>query len=242
MLALSVPFDPSYLQRLENRLQSELDRRTRENQIKLLYPDEGPLRRELYPKHLAFFAAGKQHNERGFLGGNRTGKSTCVGYEFTCHATGWYPHWWEGYRFNRPITAWLCGEDVKALRESLQLKLLGPANAVGTGLIPKANIIHTTPRSGVPEAFDTLTIKSAFGESRAIFKTYDQGRESYQGAKIDVGVCDEEPPLSVYTELLMRTMATAPGEENGLLMSAFTPLKGLSDVVRSFMPALGVDV
>lgn len=204
-----------------------------------LYPDAGPLRREMYPKHLAFFTAGKSHNERAFLGGNRAGKSTCVGYEATCHLIGYYPSWWEGRRFNRPVTGWLCGEDVKALRESLQIGLLGRVGELGTGLIPRENIINVTPRSGVPEAFDTITLRhSSGGISRAVFKTYDQGRESYQGAKVEVIMLDEEPPLPIYTESLLRTMATEPGEENGLVMAAFTPLKGLSDVVRSFMPVL----
>ena len=31
------------------------------NRLTSLYPDEGPLRRELYPKHLQFFAAGRVH-------------------------------------------------------------------------------------------------------------------------------------------------------------------------------------
>lgn len=241
LLARSLPFDPSYLQALERKLQSELDRRKRENLIKALYPDDGDLSRDKYPKHMAFFAAGREHNERAFMGGNRTGKSTCISFEGACHAIGWYPDWWPGYRFTRPITAWLCGEDVKALRESLQIKMLGNVGEHGTGMIPKDHLVNVTPRSGVPEAVDTITIRSNFGGfSRFVLKTYDQGRESYQGAKIDVALMDEEPPMAIYTETLMRTMATAPNEENGLVMSAFTPLKGLSDVVLSFMPNLAI--
>ena len=39
-----------------------------------LYPDEGPLRRELYPRHMRMLAAGAKHTERVCLGGNRIGK------------------------------------------------------------------------------------------------------------------------------------------------------------------------
>jgi len=34
---------------------AERHRRTRERKIGTYYPDTGPLRRELYPKHLKFF-------------------------------------------------------------------------------------------------------------------------------------------------------------------------------------------
>ena len=36
----------------------ELARRTNRRRLYTYYPDEGPLRRELYPKHQAFLAAG----------------------------------------------------------------------------------------------------------------------------------------------------------------------------------------
>lgn len=39
-----------------------------------LFPDTGPFRRELYKKHLEFFAAGARYRERGFIAGNRIGK------------------------------------------------------------------------------------------------------------------------------------------------------------------------
>ena len=41
---------------------------------------------------------------------------------------------------------------------------------------------------------------------------------------------DEEPPLDIYTEGLTRTNATG-----GLVFLTFTPLKGMSDVVRMFL-------
>lgn len=202
------------------------------------YRDEGPLRRELYPKHVQFFEAGNVHQERGFLGGNRTGKSTCVSYEATCHMTGWYPKWWTGRRFNRPVVAWFSGTDGKAVRESLQEKLLGPVNALGTGLIPYEFIIgKPTSKSGVPEAYDAFSVKHANGgASRGLFKAYDQGRESFQGAAVDIMVFDEEPPMKVYSEGMLRTMATDGKSRNGIVMCAFTPLLGRSAVYNLFMP------
>jgi phage terminase large subunit-like protein len=168
---------------------------------------------------------------------HNSGKTLACSYETTCHLVGWYPPWWDGFRFARPISAWAAGEDTKAVRESLQVTFLGPANQHGTGLIPFDAIVSAPPRSGVPEAVDSVTVKSAFGGvSRLVFKSYDQGRESFQAAKVDVVQFDEEPPISIYSEGLTRTMSTIPGEANGLVICGFTPLRGLSQVVLSYMP------
>jgi phage terminase large subunit-like protein len=80
-------------------------------------------------------------------------------------------------------------------------------------------------------------VRSAHGGlSRLVLKSYDQGRESFQAAKVDLVQFDEEPPIAIYTEGLTRTMSTGPGEPNGLVICGFTPLRGLSAVVLSFMP------
>jgi hypothetical protein len=51
-------------------LLQETESKVLENRISTFYPDEGPLRRELYVKHMAFFAAGlsigKTDTLRGF--------------------------------------------------------------------------------------------------------------------------------------------------------------------------------
>lgn len=212
-------------------------KRAKERKLFELYPDTGPLRRELYPKHTEFFDAGARHNERAFVGGNRTGKSFCICYEGACHLIGWYPHWWKGARFARPTIGWAAGEDVKAVRESLQPTLIGSTEARGTGLIPAAHIARAPSRSGVPDALDFVEVKhSSGGLSRLLFKAYEQGRESFQASQIDFALLDEEPPLPIYTETLTRTMSTTPGTPNGLILCAFTPLKGISATVLQFLP------
>ena len=48
---------------------------------------------------------------------------------------------------------------------------------------------------------------------------------------------DEEPPLTIYSECLLRTMDTSgTGTGNGLVLTTFTPLQGLSDTVLHFLP------
>ena len=73
---------------------AERHRRTRERKIGTYYPDTGPLRRELYPKHLKFFEAGSRYRERMMMAANRVGKTEGVGgYELVLHLTGEYPSW-----------------------------------------------------------------------------------------------------------------------------------------------------
>jgi phage terminase large subunit-like protein len=108
---------------------------------------------------------------------------------------------------------------------------------MGQGIIPQDAIEGTTVRAGVAGSIDSAIIKHVSGgKSRLILKSFDSGREAFQGSKIQVLLLDEEPPMPVYTEGLTRLLATSPGEQSGILMAAFTPLLGLSDVVLSFLP------
>lgn len=202
------------------------------------YPDHGPLRRELYHKHMQFFAAGKIHRERAAMAANRVGKTEGLGcYEATLHLTGLYPDWWDGYRFDRAINC-LCGGDTgTTTRDILVAKFLGPKEARGTGMIPRENIVgRPIPAPGIRDHVDYVTIKSAFGGNSILqFRSYDQGREAWQGTERDIVYMDEEPPQDIYTEALLRTMTT-----RGMLICTFTPLRGLTDVALSFMPELGV--
>jgi phage terminase large subunit-like protein len=208
-------------------------RLTEREKLYSYYPDTGPLRRELYVKHLEFFRLGAKFKQRLALCANRIGKTEGMGgYETTCHLTGIYPSWWEGHRFTKPITAWVAGETAKDVRDSVQVKLCGPMSDLGTGLIPADNIGRHTAKSGVPDAIDTLYVKHASGKLSSIaFKSYDQGRESFQAADVDLLWLDEEPSVSIYTEAVTRTMTTL-----GLVLLTFTPLLGMSETVLQFLP------
>src|SRR5215813_15606402 len=92
-------------------LRNESAGRTARRKINSYFPETGPLRRELYPKHQEFFAAGAKFRERLMLAANRVGKTEGVGgYELVLHLTGQYPGWWKGRRFDRPIRAWAAGD------------------------------------------------------------------------------------------------------------------------------------
>lgn len=213
-------------------LLEEKQRRKDENKLFDLFPTDGPLRRELYAKHLAFFKAGLDNRERLFLAGNRVGKTIAGGYESTCDLIGWYPDWWKGKKFDRPTKILVAGDTITTTRDIIQEKMLGPVGNFGTGLIPKDDIIKTVSRSGVSGAVDYALIKHrpTGGESTLLFRSYDQGRKIFQGFELDKAWMDEECPIDVYEEALIRTMTTGGG-----IVLTFTPLQGLTPLVLSFL-------
>jgi len=154
------------------------------------------------------------------------------GYELACHLTGEYPHWWEGRRFDRPIKAWAAGDTSKTVKEILQNKLLGDIADRGTGVIPGALLGKLSPWVGVPDGVGEAWVKHVpTGRwSRLEFKSYDQGRISFQGTEIDAILLDEESPLDIVDECRLRTTATG-NFKGGILMSTFTPLNGVTEYV-----------
>ena len=210
-------------------LKIEAERR-KYRKLDYYFPDEGPLRRELYAKHMEFIEATSKYREVCFCAANRAGKTETAAYAAAIWLTGEYPHWWHGKRFNKPVNVLVAGETGKLVRDSIQMKLLGAPNAIGEGIIPRDNIVSITRKSGVPDAIDTVSVKhKGGGFSTLQFQSYDQGREAFQATERDVVLMDEEPDLSIHNECLIRTMTT-----NGLVLLAFTPLKGMSETVLSF--------
>lgn len=240
-------FTPDFLRSLPPETQNEvaeliesLDWNRKTTRLFQLYPDTGPLRRELYAKHLHFFRAGAQYMERACIAANRVGKTWGIGgYETTLHLTGAYPDWWEGRRFEHPIEAWAAGDTSETTRDIVQHALMGPLGELGTGLIPAANIIgEPTKRMGVAGAMDTGRIRhKSGGVSLVGFKSYDQGRKKFQGTAKHVCWCDEEPPADVYDEMMLRLMTT-----DGIMIGTFTPLMGLSEIVLRYLPEMAPEV
>ncbi len=221
----------------------EKERRFSARKIFRMYPDAGELRRERYQKHLEFFKAGATYRERCFMAGNRVGKTEGAGgYEMALHLSGLYPDWWEGRRFDRPLRAWAAGKTNETTRDIVQAKLFGAINYVGerkafkgTGLVPGATLGRVTWKQGVQDLADTVEVQHVSGGVSTLgLKSFQQGRGSFEGTEQDVIWLDEEPPLDIYGECLIRTATTG-----GLVMLTFTPLEGLSEVVQAFMPVDG---
>ena len=201
-----------------------------------MYPDEGPLRRELYQPHTAFFDAGRWARERAVVAANGIGKTEGIGgYELVLHLTGLYPTWWKGKRFNSPIRAWAAGDTTQTVRDILQTKLVGSPGEEGTGLIPGDLLSPKDIKKkagSVPDAIESVMVKHVSGgKSWLVFKSFDQGRRSFQGTEQHVIWLDEECPDTVYDECLMRTRTVG-----GVVLLTFTPINGLTQLVLGFMP------
>lgn len=222
----------SYQEKVElDRLLEEKLRRQAQRKFYTFFPDEGPLRRELYPRHTEFFKLGARFKSRCFMAANRVGKTEGGGYEVTCHLTGLYPDWWEGFRFDRATKCWAAGDTSETVRDIIQAKLLGPKDAEGTGMIPGRLIKKIQYRPNSNGAADFALIEHVSGGiSRLGFKSYEQGRKSFQGTEQDIIWLDEEANEGIRTESTIRLMTTG-----GLLIETFTPLRGLTPIVLGYL-------
>ena len=165
------------------------------------------------------------------MAANQVGKTWAAGVELAMHATGLYPDWWIGRRWDRAIVGWAAGVTGESTRDNPQRILLGRPGSWGTGAIPKSHLIDTSSARGLADAVDTIRVQHISGDVSTIqLKSYEKGREKWQGETLDFVWFDEEPPADIYTEGLTRTNAT-----DGMTLITFTPLLGMTDVVRRFL-------
>lgn len=168
------------------------------------------------------------------MAGNQLGKTYCGAAEVAIHLTGLYPEWWEGRTWDRPTRWWAGSKTGEVTRDGVQRYLVGEPKdegSWGTGMVPKDCLLTTKRRMGVADALDSITVKHASGGTSTLgFKSYDQGRQKWQGETLDGVWNDEEPPMDIYMEGLTRTNATM-----GICLITFTPLLGMSDVVSMFL-------
>lgn len=206
------------------------------NKIRAYFPDTdqpGFGARDKYPRHMEFFAAGKDHFSRLAMCAIGTGKTESMGgYETVLHLTGEYPHWWPGHTFNRPIEAWVAGKSRETTRDIQQNKLFGPIGEWGTGLIPKHLILDITKRQNGNGAIDSAVIQHASGgKSYLGFKSYEQGEEDFYGTDKDWLWPDELVPMLVYSQMCLRTR----NREGARIATTFTPMKGRTELVAMFL-------
>jgi phage terminase large subunit-like protein len=213
-------------------LEAEQKRRRDTNRLKLYKP---------YSKQKEFHAAGKVHHERLFMAGNQLGKTWAGGFETAMHLTGRYPDWWEGQTFDKAPIMWASGVTSESTRDNPQRVLVGNPpreEEWGTGTVPKDCLIDHDRAMGVANLLDNIIVRWGgggdvqAGESICYFKSYEKGREKWQGPTIDGVWFDEEPPLDIYTEGLTRTNR---GQRSQFAYITFTPLLGMSDVVSLFL-------
>ena len=181
------------------------------------------------PEFGNYIAAGVVHHNTEGAGG----------YETTLHLTGRYPDWWTGKRFTKPVQFWAAGKTNETTRDIVQRKLFGKISYTsgrkgfaGTGLVPLEDIGGVTWKQGVSDLADTIQIKhQSGGWSQLGLKSYQQGRGSFEGTEQDGIWLDEEPPMDIYGECVIRTATT-----RGIIYTTFTPLEGMSEMAMSFLP------
>src|SRR5262245_15068255 len=203
-------------------LETERNRRLTEDRLKYYKP---------YPKQRDFHAAGATARERLLMAGNQLGKTLAGGFEVAMHATGKYPPWWEGKRFDRPTNSWACAVTGEVCRDTVQKVLIGRPGQEGTGSIPKDMILERVSARGIADLLDFIKVAHVSGGVSTIgLKTYQSGREKFQGEQLDFVWFDEEPPMDIYTEGLTRTNIGG-----GPVWLTFTPLMGMSTIVKRFL-------
>jgi phage terminase large subunit-like protein len=205
---------------------SELKRRQDGNKLSRYQP---------YAKQREFHKLGLTKRERLLRAGNQNGKTFCCGAEWAYHLTGRYPPDWEGRRWARPVVAWASSETAESTRDNPQRALIGLVGEHGTGAIPVdalgIDYGHYGLASGTADLYDYVKVKHVSGGwSTLRFKYYAQGRRKWQGPPVDLVWFDEEPPEEIYDEGLARTIATG-----GCVALTFTPLQGMSSVVKRFL-------
>lgn len=185
-----------------------------------------------YPKQKEFHDLGAKFRERLLLAANQSGKTLAAAMEVAFHATGLYPDWWEGRRFNAPIRCWVAGTSSEGTRDTVQRLLLGDGPDYGTGSIPKSLIHEIKAGRSVAGAVAQIYVKHKSGGTSYIgFRSYEQPRERWQGESLNLLWCDEEPPREHYTEGITRLNA-----RQGISLMTMTPLLGMTDTVKLFYP------
>ena len=181
-----------------------------------------------------FFETGAKSTRRGMIAANRAGKTIASTYETAYHLTGRYPDSWKGKRWDKPIIAMAAGESWEQVAKTLQSKLLGgddikQAYKLGTGSIPRECIDEKSYRSDGANVLSIEIWHISGGKSKLYFSNYTQQVRHLQGFELDLVVLDEQPPDETFSELVVRTAA-----RNGQVICSFTPLKGMSGLVRKF--------
>lgn len=189
-----------------------------------------------YKYQRKYIAASSSYTTRFLMAANRIGKSELAAFEVACHATGLYPDWWEGRKFDKPIRILCAGVSNATVRDIMQDKLIGEPtdrSKWGEGFLPRSCFgpDSTSRKAGVPDAVSTIMVKHVTGgNSKIVFQSYESGKEAFMGTSYQFINLDEEPPEEIYSQALRAVV-----DCNGIITITATPENGLTGLVRRFI-------
>lgn len=191
-----------------------------------------------YPFQLKMFEAGLEHRARFACLANRVGKTFSAAAEVSYHATGRYPSWWTGIRYDYPPLIWCIGITTDSTRKVLQLEIFGTESAkdldaIGTGSVPRDAIdFELLNRDG--NTIKTAKVKHISGGYSTIdFRSTQQGVHTLMGSAVDFILCDEESPHNSKEIFSQCTTRTGSIEKGRVLITA-TPENGMSELIEKF--------
>lgn len=158
-----------------------------------------------HPKQVEAFESPKA--VRSLFWGNRVGKTEWGGMETAEYATLHHP-----YRETKaPFEIWVCSPSFDVQEHTTQQKLLR--------YIPAKDIQHVEYLRG--KIIKKMTLKNGV---ILLFKSYEQGREKFQGAGVRLIWFDEEPPQDIWDECFVRVEA---GQQLDVILT-MTAIKGMT--------------
>lgn len=144
---------------------------------------------------------------RALFWGNRVGKTEWGAQETTRYATNDHPHRFIG----EPVEIWCACPSFDAQEETTQKKLLS--------YIPEHEVEHVDYLRG--KIIKKMLLKNG---SIITFKSYEQGREKFQGSGKRLIWFDEEPPKDIWEECFVRVEA---GQQLDVILT-MTAIKGMT--------------
>ena len=192
---------------------------------------------EPYPWQKDLLKSSKDNKQTLLMAANRVGKSFTGAGNIAYHATGLYPDWWEGHRWESPINIWVAGVSSESTRDILQGELVGPPDDIslrGSGAIPRHCLGEATRKPQIPNALQSILVKHHTdgefdGWTRIAFKAFEQGESKFMGQSVHEVWLDEQPPDGLFTQCITRTANTA-----GHVTMTFTPEDGVTPVIHQF--------
>ena len=178
----------------------EQERRVRENPLKYAKQHDKQKEATLSPKPI-----------RALFWGNRVGKTEWGGSEVARYALNDHPSRYIG----DGVEIWACCPSYEVQEDTTQKKLLS--------YLPESEIARVDYIRG--KILKKITMKNG---TVIAFKSYDQGREKFQGTGKRLIWFDEEPPKDIWQECFVRVEA---GQQLDVILT-MTAIKGMTWVYK----------